>query len=111
MNQSSRALRVLSLFFKRGACCLTNAEVMALVECRGILGYRLEAVMDSPERGVAIRREMLSAKLPDTSALENLPYRHYDYSKVLLWRARVTCVMTSQPNECLNLLISSGDWH
>ncbi|KAF4098966.1 hypothetical protein G5714_020996 [Onychostoma macrolepis] len=56
---------------------------MALVECRGILGYRLEAVMESPERGVAIRREMLSAKLPDRSALENLPYRHYDYSKVI----------------------------
>uniref|UniRef100_A0A672S273 3-hydroxy-3-methylglutaryl coenzyme A reductase n=1 Tax=Sinocyclocheilus grahami TaxID=75366 RepID=A0A672S273_SINGR len=68
---------------KRGARCLTNAEVMALVECRGILGYRLEAVMESPERGVAIRREMLSAKLPEASALENLPYRHYDYSKVI----------------------------
>uniref|UniRef100_A0A9J7ZKQ3 3-hydroxy-3-methylglutaryl coenzyme A reductase n=1 Tax=Cyprinus carpio carpio TaxID=630221 RepID=A0A9J7ZKQ3_CYPCA len=68
---------------KRGAHCLTNAEVMALVECRGILGYRLEAVMESPERGVAIRREMLSAKLPDASALENLPYRHYDYSQVI----------------------------
>uniref|UniRef100_A0A8C1CBW2 3-hydroxy-3-methylglutaryl-coenzyme A reductase n=1 Tax=Cyprinus carpio carpio TaxID=630221 RepID=A0A8C1CBW2_CYPCA len=67
----------------RGAHCLTNAEVMALVECRGILGYRLEAVMESPERGVAIRREMLSAKLPDASALENLPYRHYDYSQVI----------------------------
>uniref|UniRef100_A0A671PVZ0 3-hydroxy-3-methylglutaryl-coenzyme A reductase n=1 Tax=Sinocyclocheilus anshuiensis TaxID=1608454 RepID=A0A671PVZ0_9TELE len=64
------------------ARCLTNAEVMALVECRGILGYRLEAVMESPERGVAIRREMLSAKLPEASALENLPYRHYDYSKL-----------------------------
>uniref|UniRef100_A0A8C1VXH9 3-hydroxy-3-methylglutaryl-coenzyme A reductase n=1 Tax=Cyprinus carpio TaxID=7962 RepID=A0A8C1VXH9_CYPCA len=67
---------------KRGARCLTNAEVMALVECRGILGYRLEAVMESPERGVAIRREMLSGKLPDASALENLPYRHYDYSQL-----------------------------
>ncbi|XP_042634464.1 3-hydroxy-3-methylglutaryl-coenzyme A reductase-like [Cyprinus carpio] len=66
----------------RGARCLTNAEVMALVECRGILGYRLEAVMENPERGVAIRREMLSAKLPAASALEKLPYRHYDYSQV-----------------------------
>ncbi|XP_051534112.1 3-hydroxy-3-methylglutaryl-coenzyme A reductase-like [Myxocyprinus asiaticus] len=68
---------------KRGAHYLSNAEVIALVECRGILGYRLEAVMGSPERGVAIRREMLSAKLPDPSALENLPYRNYDYSKVI----------------------------
>lgn len=67
---------------KRGARCLTDAEVMALVECRGILGYRLEAVMESPERGVAIRREMLSVKLPEASALEKLPYRHYDYSQV-----------------------------
>uniref|UniRef100_A0A673GXD7 hydroxymethylglutaryl-CoA reductase (NADPH) n=1 Tax=Sinocyclocheilus rhinocerous TaxID=307959 RepID=A0A673GXD7_9TELE len=68
---------------RRGARCLTNAEVMALVECRGILGYRLEAVMESPERGVAIRREILSSKLPAASALENLPYRHYDYSQVI----------------------------
>uniref|UniRef100_A0A671PRH0 3-hydroxy-3-methylglutaryl-coenzyme A reductase n=1 Tax=Sinocyclocheilus anshuiensis TaxID=1608454 RepID=A0A671PRH0_9TELE len=82
-NQTSCDLHDLFVFFQRGARCLTNAEVMALVECRGILGYRLEAVMESPERGVAIRREMLSAKLPEASALENLPYRHYDYSKVI----------------------------
>ncbi|XP_067279812.1 3-hydroxy-3-methylglutaryl-CoA reductase b [Pseudorasbora parva] len=68
---------------KRGARFLSNAEVTALVECRGILGYLLETVLETPERGVAIRREMLSAKLPDSSALENLPYRHYDYSKVV----------------------------
>ncbi|XP_048022269.1 LOW QUALITY PROTEIN: 3-hydroxy-3-methylglutaryl-CoA reductase b [Megalobrama amblycephala] len=68
---------------KRGARFLSNAEVTALVECRGILGYRLEAVLESPERGVAIRREMLSPKLPDLSALEKLPYKHYDYSKVI----------------------------
>lgn len=74
----------LSLIFKRGARFLSNAEVTALVECRGILGYRLETVLESPERGVAIRREMLSPKLPDSSALEKLPYKHYDYSKVLL---------------------------
>uniref|UniRef100_A0A8C2IVY3 3-hydroxy-3-methylglutaryl-coenzyme A reductase n=1 Tax=Cyprinus carpio TaxID=7962 RepID=A0A8C2IVY3_CYPCA len=82
INQTLCDLHDLFLFFQRGARCLTNAEVMALVECRGILGYRLEAVMENPERGVAIRREMLSAKLPDASALEKLPYRHYDYSQV-----------------------------
>ncbi|XP_039517009.1 3-hydroxy-3-methylglutaryl-CoA reductase b [Pimephales promelas] len=68
---------------RRGARFLSNAEVSSLVECRGILGYRLEAVLESPERGVAVRREMLSSKLSDSSALENLPYRHYDYSKVI----------------------------
>uniref|UniRef100_A0A8C1CXR1 3-hydroxy-3-methylglutaryl-coenzyme A reductase n=1 Tax=Cyprinus carpio carpio TaxID=630221 RepID=A0A8C1CXR1_CYPCA len=82
INQTSCDLHDLFLFFQRGARCLTNAEVMALVECRGILGYRLEAVMENPERGVAIRREMLSAKLPAASALEKLPYRHYDYSQL-----------------------------
>lgn len=57
---------------------------MALVECRSILGYRLESVMENPERGVAIRREMLCSKLPNRRALENLPFRDYDYSKVLI---------------------------
>uniref|UniRef100_A0A8B9JV30 3-hydroxy-3-methylglutaryl coenzyme A reductase n=1 Tax=Astyanax mexicanus TaxID=7994 RepID=A0A8B9JV30_ASTMX len=53
------------------------------VECVSILGYRLEAVLETPERGVAIRREMLSGKLPHPSALEHLPYRDYDYSKIM----------------------------
>nr|XP_055035404.1 3-hydroxy-3-methylglutaryl-CoA reductase b [Misgurnus anguillicaudatus] len=67
---------------KRGARYLSNAEVVALVECRSIAGYRLETLMESPERGVAIRREMLSAKLPNQCALDTLPYTNYDYSKV-----------------------------
>uniref|UniRef100_A0AAR2KM38 3-hydroxy-3-methylglutaryl coenzyme A reductase n=1 Tax=Pygocentrus nattereri TaxID=42514 RepID=A0AAR2KM38_PYGNA len=62
---------------------LSNAEVIGLVENRSILGYRLEAALETPERGVAIRREMLSSKLPQPSALETLPYRDYDYSKVM----------------------------
>uniref|UniRef100_W5L9Z6 3-hydroxy-3-methylglutaryl coenzyme A reductase n=1 Tax=Astyanax mexicanus TaxID=7994 RepID=W5L9Z6_ASTMX len=68
---------------QRGPRCLTDAEVIALVENRSILGYRLEAVLETPERGVAIRREMLSGKLPHPSALEHLPYRDYDYSKIM----------------------------
>ncbi len=38
--------------------------------------------MERPERGVAIRRQMISAKLPFPSALSSLPYTDYDYSKV-----------------------------
>lgn len=56
---------------------------MTLVASRNIVNYKLEAVLESPERGVAIRREMLSSKLPDRSALAFLPYKDYDYSKVL----------------------------
>lgn len=69
---------------QRGPRCLTDKEVMTLVTSRNILNYKLEAVLESPERGVAIRREMLSSKLPDHSALALLPYKDYDYSKVLV---------------------------
>ena len=38
--------------------------------------------MERPERGVAIRRQMISAKLPAPAALSSLPYADYDYSNV-----------------------------
>ncbi|XP_069021213.1 3-hydroxy-3-methylglutaryl-coenzyme A reductase-like isoform X2 [Embiotoca jacksoni] len=68
---------------RRGAQMLSDAEVMNLVTSRDILNYKLEAVLETPERGVAIRRDLLSPKLPDPSALACLPYRDYDYSKVM----------------------------
>lgn len=71
------------MFLQRGPRFLTDEEVMTLVTSRNILNYKLESVLESPERGVAIRREMLSSKLPDHSALAFLPYKDYDYSKVL----------------------------
>ncbi|XP_044030431.1 3-hydroxy-3-methylglutaryl-coenzyme A reductase-like [Siniperca chuatsi] len=68
---------------QRGARFLSDKEVMNLVTSRNILNYKLEAVLETPERGVAIRREMLSPKLPVHSALACLPYKDYDYSKVM----------------------------
>uniref|UniRef100_A0A1A8KG40 3-hydroxy-3-methylglutaryl coenzyme A reductase n=1 Tax=Nothobranchius kuhntae TaxID=321403 RepID=A0A1A8KG40_NOTKU len=68
---------------QRGPRMLSDAEVMILVTSSKILNYKLEAVLETPERGVGIRREMLSAKLPETSALACLPYKGYDYSKVM----------------------------
>ncbi|XP_023679090.2 3-hydroxy-3-methylglutaryl-CoA reductase a [Paramormyrops kingsleyae] len=68
---------------KMGARYLSDAEVMLLVNSRHILAYNLEAVMETPERGVAIRRMMLTSKLPRPSALSCLPYKNYDYSKVM----------------------------
>lgn len=61
---------------------LSDAEVMLLVNSKHIPAYKLEAVMERPERGVAIRRQMISAKLPSPTALSSLPYTDYDYSKV-----------------------------
>ncbi|KAM9337998.1 3-hydroxy-3-methylglutaryl-coenzyme A reductase-like [Symphorus nematophorus] len=68
---------------QRGARFLSDKEVMNLVTSRNILNYKLEAVLETPERGVAIRREMLSPKLPVRAALDCLPYKDYDYSKVM----------------------------
>uniref|UniRef100_A0A3B4XB99 3-hydroxy-3-methylglutaryl coenzyme A reductase n=1 Tax=Seriola lalandi dorsalis TaxID=1841481 RepID=A0A3B4XB99_SERLL len=62
---------------------LSDAEVMLLVNSKHIPAYKLEATMERPERGVAIRRQMISSKLPSPSALSSLPYTHYDYSKVM----------------------------
>ncbi|CAJ1070125.1 -hydroxy-3-methylglutaryl-coenzyme A reductase-like [Xyrichtys novacula] len=75
-------LRVLS-DPQKGASFLSDIEVMNLVASRNILNYKLECVLETPERGVAIRREMLSTKLPVSSALTGLPYKDYDYSKVM----------------------------
>ncbi|KAM4532447.1 3-hydroxy-3-methylglutaryl-coenzyme A reductase-like isoform 1-T2 [Fundulus diaphanus] len=68
---------------QRGPKMLTDAEVMNLVRSSNILNYKLESVLETPERGVAIRRDILSPKLPVSSALARLPYKGYDYSKVM----------------------------
>ena len=77
--------------FQRGARFLSDAEVVNLVASRHILNYKLEEVLGTPERGVAIRREMLSPKLPVPSALACLPYKDYDYSKVAATHVYVKC--------------------
>ncbi|XP_060934707.1 3-hydroxy-3-methylglutaryl-coenzyme A reductase-like [Limanda limanda] len=68
---------------QRGARFLSDAEVINLVTQHHILNYKLEMLLDTPERGVSVRREMLSTKLPVHSALACLPYKDYDYSKVM----------------------------
>uniref|UniRef100_A0A6Q2Z3Q3 3-hydroxy-3-methylglutaryl coenzyme A reductase n=1 Tax=Esox lucius TaxID=8010 RepID=A0A6Q2Z3Q3_ESOLU len=66
-----------------GARFLSDDEVVVLVNSKHIPAYKLEAMMERPERGVAIRRHMISSKLPNISALSSLPYLDYDYSKVM----------------------------
>ncbi|KAK7895919.1 hypothetical protein WMY93_021244 [Mugilogobius chulae] len=67
----------------QGPRCLNDSEVMNLVSSRKIHNYKLEMVLQNPERAVAIRRELLSSQLPSTSALAHLPYKNYDYSMVM----------------------------
>lgn len=68
---------------------LSDDEVMLLVNTKHIPAYKLEAMMERPERGVAIRRQIISAKLPSPSALSSLPYTQYDYSKVVILLDRI----------------------
>ncbi|NWQ88140.1 HMDH reductase, partial [Burhinus bistriatus] len=71
------------LHFQKGAKFLTDAEVISLVNAKHIPAYKLETVMETQERGVSIRRQMLSKKLPEPSSLQYLPYRNYNYSLVM----------------------------
>nr|XP_061800236.1 3-hydroxy-3-methylglutaryl-coenzyme A reductase-like [Nerophis lumbriciformis] len=68
---------------QRGPRYLSDSEVINLVASRHILNYKLDAVLETPERGVAIRRKMLSSELPVPAALSSLPYKNYDYAKVM----------------------------
>ncbi|RZF38994.1 hypothetical protein LSTR_LSTR003737 [Laodelphax striatellus] len=62
---------------------LSDAEVGLLVKNGLISGYQLEKVVNDCERGVGIRRRIvcLDAAIPE--ALNDLPYKNYDYDKVM----------------------------
>uniref|UniRef100_UPI00398E3902 3-hydroxy-3-methylglutaryl-CoA reductase a n=1 Tax=Pristiophorus japonicus TaxID=55135 RepID=UPI00398E3902 len=68
---------------EKGARYLTDAEIICLVNAKHIPAYKLENMMETPERGVFIRRQLLAPKLPKSTALQLLPYRDYDYSLVM----------------------------
>jgi hydroxymethylglutaryl-CoA reductase (NADPH) len=53
-----------------------------LVNAKHIPAYKLETLMETHERGVSIRRQLLSTKLAEPSSLQYLPYRDYNYSLV-----------------------------
>ncbi|XP_039275950.1 3-hydroxy-3-methylglutaryl-coenzyme A reductase [Nilaparvata lugens] len=65
------------------ACKLNDAEVCLLVKKGLIAGYQLEKVVNDCERGVGLRRKIvcLDAAIPE--ALNDLPYKNYDYDKVM----------------------------
>ncbi|XP_046662046.1 3-hydroxy-3-methylglutaryl-coenzyme A reductase isoform X2 [Homalodisca vitripennis] len=68
---------------KGSAGSLCDAEVRALVRASYIPTYQIEKAVDDPERGVGIRRQIVGQSGDFTDALTQLPYRNYDYSKVL----------------------------
>lgn len=66
-----------------GASELTDEEVRLLVKHKHIPAYQIEKAVDDPERGVKIRRQIVGSSGDFTHALTELPYRNYDYSKVM----------------------------
>lgn len=71
---------------EEGAANLTDEEITLIVKAGGghCPLYKIESVIKNPERGVKIRREIISAEanLP-IEKLSNLPYEHFDYTKVM----------------------------
>uniref|UniRef100_F7IAF9 3-hydroxy-3-methylglutaryl-coenzyme A reductase n=1 Tax=Callithrix jacchus TaxID=9483 RepID=F7IAF9_CALJA len=65
---------------EKGAKYLSDAEIIQLVNAKHIPAYKLETLMETHERGVSIRRQLLSKKLLEPSSLQYLPYRDYNYS-------------------------------
>ncbi|PNI73309.1 HMGCR isoform 2 [Pan troglodytes] len=65
---------------EKGAKFLSDAEIIQLVNAKHIPAYKLETLMETHERGVSIRRQLLSKKLSEPSSLQYLPYRDYNYS-------------------------------
>lgn len=64
---------------QEGAKLLTDLEVMKLVDAKQIPAYKLETILGDPERGVSIRRNMLTKKLTSTSELSELPFTNYPH--------------------------------
>ena len=78
LEESLEALKV-------AATKVTDQEVVNLIEARKIELRQLEKVLGDAERGVRIRRQVLS-RMGDTQlsdAVLRLPYKSYDYSKVV----------------------------
>lgn len=65
-----------------GGSVLSDDEVILLVKNKHIPGYQIEKAVDDPERGVGIRRKILSVEGKLFDALNDLPYKDYDYAKV-----------------------------
>ncbi|XP_031621372.1 3-hydroxy-3-methylglutaryl-coenzyme A reductase [Contarinia nasturtii] len=67
-----------------GGSQLTDSELIALVRAGHCPLYKIETYCDNPTRGVKIRRKVIAdnANLP-IEKLSNLPYKHFDYTKVM----------------------------
>ena len=73
---------------EEGAKSLSDEELIILVNAGGnhLPLHKIESIVEDSERGVKIRRQIISNRLGykcSSDILGNLSYRQYDYSKVL----------------------------
>lgn len=61
---------------------LTDMEVKLLVDKKLVPAYKLEGTLGDYERGVSIRRQIVSDKVITEEALDSLPFSNYDYTYV-----------------------------
>jgi len=73
------------LILQEGAAALSDEEVIHLVNHGHIATYQIEKAINDFERGVGIRRQIFGKAGNFIEALEDLPYRNYDYSKVTIF--------------------------
>lgn len=65
-----------------GPNMLSDKEIVLLVKEKIISSYHLETALNNPERGVRIRRQIAGSAGGFLYALNDLPYKNYNYSKV-----------------------------
>ncbi|XP_074605751.1 3-hydroxy-3-methylglutaryl-coenzyme A reductase 2-like [Brevipalpus obovatus] len=68
---------------ENGLNIMTDDELISLVDARHIPAYQLEKLLSDPERGVKIRRMILSRDSGCKSIITDLPYVKYNYSLVM----------------------------
>ncbi|KAL4228216.1 hypothetical protein ACF0H5_013649 [Mactra antiquata] len=61
---------------------LTDMEIRLLVENKQVPAYKLEGTLGDYERGVSIRRQIVSDQILSEEAMDNLPFSNYDYTYV-----------------------------
>lgn len=85
LPKKPRPLEECKAIFKSeaGASLLTDEEILMLIAAKVIPAYQLETALGDAERGVLVRRKLVSMELASSEALDNLPYTHYNYSLVM----------------------------
>ncbi|KAG8222847.1 hypothetical protein J437_LFUL007555, partial [Ladona fulva] len=88
MSQTPKEMRSLEECIKiskseAGAEVLSDEEVILLVTNGHIPTYLIEKAVGDPERGVGIRRKIVGAAGSLGKSLDGLPFRNYDYNKVM----------------------------